>query len=97
MSKPSAKFRRACEVYLIFARPWLESLDVSPEAMEEMFRHESHGKPVGDRNGFAVGKKWLNVQVSAWKEDIAAGLLTKQELLEDETFPKWWIRGVLDA
>ena len=84
-----------CDVYRIFASPWASLLDFSDTAKVEMFEHESYGKPVSESNGFRVGKKYLNVQVAMWKEDIKSGLLLKQELLDDDTFPSWWIDKII--
>ena len=61
-----------------------------------MFDHESHGTKVEANNGFKVGKQYLNVQVSAWREDLRDGLLTKGELYADPAFPKWWLDAVLE-
>lgn len=40
-------------------------------------------------NGFAVGKKWMNVTLEMWKEDIRSGILFRTELEED--YPKWFL------
>lgn len=84
-----------CEIYRIFSSEWSHTHDFSDSAMIELFNHESYGTKLTEKNGFALGKKWMNVTVSAWKEDIQAGLLFKIELLEDPTFPKWWIESIV--
>lgn len=53
---------------------------------------ESYGTEIqNDLNGFYVGKKWLNVTVSAWLEDVERGLLFKQELYQDPNLPHWFL------
>lgn len=68
-----------CEVYKIFASDW--ECDFSNQAMQDMFLFESKGvgniditgfNTTGKKsNGYAVGKKWLNVSVAAWIKDIS--------------------------
>jgi hypothetical protein len=82
------------EVYKMFANDWIDCLDFSDEALLELYNYESYGGNISPNNGFAVGKKWLNLNVSMWKEDIAKGLLFKKELYEDPKFPHWWLDGV---
>ena len=95
MAGISERYRRMAEVYRVFARGWEHVLDFSERALEEMNEHESRGGGVSDKNGYAVGKRYLNVQVAAWREDIQGGLLTKHELYADERFPRWWLDSVL--
>jgi hypothetical protein len=40
-------------------------------------------------NGFAVGKKWMNVTIEMWREDIKQGKLWRWELEQD--FPAWFL------
>ena len=40
-------------------------------------------------NGFAVGKRWMNVTIEMWRQDIQRGILFRHELEED--FPKWFL------
>lgn len=69
--------------------------DFSLEAKTEMFAFESQGTPIQSNkiNGYALGKKWMDVTVSSWKEDIRKGLLYPFELLEDD-YPKWFLKRV---
>jgi hypothetical protein len=63
--------------------------------MIELYYSESYGDDVSDRNGFYVGKRYLNLQVNMWKEDIEKGFLRKFELYEDGKYPHWWLDRVL--
>lgn len=94
MAKVSPRYRRMAEVYRVFASAWGHMLDFSDGAMAEMQQHESRGGTVGDLNGYAVGKKYLNLHVTTWKQDIRAGLLFKWELYADPKFPHWWLDSV---
>jgi hypothetical protein len=86
-----------CDVYQIFSKDWEGCLDFSDEAKVELFNHESLGYPVADKNGYWWGKKWLNVNVTMWKEDIEKGLLHQSELYSDEKFPRWFLDSVFKA
>lgn len=84
-----------CDIYRIFANDWKDCLNFSDEMLIELFNHESYGTHVSNKNGFLWGKKWLNVNVTMWKEDIRRGFLVKSELYEDERYPIWWLDNVL--
>lgn len=98
------KFKKMCEVYRLFAEPWAHVCDFSDKAMQEMFEFETFGRgrieitgfnTMGIKsNGFAVGKKWVNVTVEMWLDNIQRFGLEYQakELLKDREIPKWFIR-----
>jgi hypothetical protein len=90
----TGKFKRMCEVYRIFSKHWEHMLDFSDQALIELFNHESYGTPISEHNGYALGKKWLNVHVTIWKEDIRDGFLFKKELYDDPKFPHWWLDSI---
>ena len=94
--KVSKKFRKMSEVYKIFSRQWEHIMDYGEESLIEMFNHETYGTEIKDRkrNGYYVGKQWLNVHIEMWKEDIQKGYLRKQELYDDPLFPHWWLDSV---
>lgn len=76
------KYRNKCKVYKHFARKY-DGLDYSDEVMLAMFQYESWGKgDIKSNNGFAIGKKWMDVTISMWKEDLDSGLLTPAEYRE---------------
>ncbi len=83
-----------CDIYRIFSKDWEHLHDFSDQSMIELFNHESYGLPISPKNGFALGKKWLNVHVKMWIEDIEGGLLFKKELYEDPKFPHWWLDSI---
>jgi hypothetical protein len=85
-----------CEVYRLFTTDWEHLLDFSDEAMGEMFVAESHGGIVSQLNGFSHGKKWLNVTVAMWKDDIKNWTLFKEDLYDDK-FPHWWLDSVFKS
>lgn len=92
----SRKYRRMAAVYRVFSRHWEHVLDFSDAALQEMHDHESRGASVRSENGYAVGKKYLNLTVTTWKQDIASGLLFRHELYADPLFPHWWLDRVLE-
>lgn len=83
--KISKRYRRKAALYERFAKSSCscDTLDFSEEAMLACLRWESAGifleNPL---NGYAVGKGWMDVNITMWKEDIARGLLFKDELEE---------------
>ena len=83
-----------CEIYRIFSEPWKDICNFSDQSMLELYYSESYGDPIDDGNGFFLGKKWLNVTVAMWKEDIAAGNLHIFELYDDPRLPDWWLDKV---
>jgi len=83
------------EIYRIFAKDWEHVLDFSDDALLQLYNHESYGGRIDSNNGYAHGKKYLNLHVTMWKEDIAKGLLFKHELYEDNVFPHWWLDNIL--
>lgn len=91
----SNRFKQQAEIYRLFAKDWEALLDFSDEALLSLYNHESYGTQLSDKNGFAVGKKFLNVQVTMWREDLANHSIFKWELYEDERFPQWWLDSVL--
>jgi hypothetical protein len=97
MASVSARYRRMADVYRVFARHWAHVLDFSESALAAMHAHESRGEPIEGSNGFEVGKKYLNLTVSLWRQDLATGLLFKHELYADPLFPTWWLDSVLGS
>lgn len=101
----SNKYKKMCEVYRIFAKNF--DCDLSDQAMLDMYNYESSGigdinisgfNGIGKPNGYAVGKKWLNVQVSAWLNDFEENRLFARMVLEElylkKEFPKWWLDSI---
>ena len=84
-----------CEIYRIFSKDWEDCLDFSEQKMVELYYSESYGEPVSSDNGYYIGKRYLNLQVTMWKEDISKGLLRKFELYEDGNYPHWWLDRVI--
>lgn len=85
-------------LYEYFSRGWKDCLDYSDESLFDLYYNESQGRgTVKENNGYAHGKKWLNVTVAMWLEDIEKGNLFKNELYEDPDLPHWWLDMVLRA
>jgi len=85
-----------CEIYSLFSEDYRHCCDFSEPRMLELYYSESYGDPIDNTNGYFVGKKWLNVTVSMWKEDIQKGLLFKQELYNDPRLPHWWLDKIFN-
>jgi hypothetical protein len=93
----SKKYKRIAEIYRYFARHWEHILDFSDERMYDMYCYESSGVSIPDynKNGYYHGKKWMDVTIAMWKEDLNDGILFLHELYEDENFPNWWLDKIL--
>lgn len=95
--KISKKWLKMAEMYKRFATDF-PSADFSRKSAEDMFIFESKGIQLlkGHNNGFAFGKKWMDVTLAMWKEDIEKGNLFIEELLHDN-YPKWFLKksGIL--
>lgn len=95
MKSPSPKFLRMAPLYKHFAEDYASISDFSDLALEDMYFHESEGTKLAIKNnGFLIGKKLLNLQVSDWKVDIENGLLFKIELYNDPNYPHWWLDSI---
>jgi len=69
-------------------------LDYSDEAALAVYNHETFGKPMPKTdkiNGFELARKWMDVTVAMWKEDIADHLLFVDEL---DDVPDWFLKKV---
>ena len=89
----SKNWQKMAEIYKQFCPPEFDG-DFSEAAMLEMYEHESMGKgKPSPRNGYAQGKKWMDVTIAQWRKDIKIGLLFKFELYQD--FPREWVDKVL--
>lgn len=93
--KPTKRWLRMAEIYQRFARHY-PTTDFSDETASEMFLHESTGSPIRDYpslNGFALGKKWMDVTVAGWKEEILSrGLLVLE--LQADGYLDWFLEKV---
>lgn len=86
------------ELYKHFSRDWAHLCDYSEEAQLDAYLFESQGvkPPTRERlNGYLMGKQWMGVSVSMWKEDLMSGLLFRKELYADPALPHWWLDQVL--
>lgn len=82
----SKKYQNILKNYQRFAPEGV--WDFSEEAAEECYSWESKGIPktTSPSNGFALGKKYMDVTVSAWIEDLTSQFpwtLTLKDLRED--------------
>jgi hypothetical protein len=92
--KISEKWRRMADMYRRFAVDY-PAADWSEEAALAMYLHESTGAPMPDArsNGYALGKKWMDVTVAGWKEEIPQmGLLVSE--LQADGYPDWFLERV---
>ncbi len=70
-------------------------MDFTEDALFDLYVYESTGQGVvKPDNGYANGKKWMDVAVAQWKEDLWR-TLWPWELYEDPDLPDWWLDKVL--
>jgi len=90
----SPRFKELCKIYKIFAKDWAHLVTFTDEDIVELYNGESYGTPVSPTNGFLLGKKWSDVFIAMWREDIQLGLLRIWEL--EDTYPRWWLDKMLN-
>ena len=91
----SNKFKEISKIYYQFGCKW-DGLDFSEKSLIEMYNNESYGSSLNKtKNGYYIGKMWMGVTISMWKEDIKKGYLGKKELYDDPNLPNWWLDKVL--
>ncbi len=91
----SQRYLRMAPLYKLFGTGWTNYHLFTDEKLIELFNNESYGTKLSENNGFALGKRWLNVNVAMWIEDNNKGELCKIELYQDERFPHWWLDSIL--
>lgn len=92
--KIGRKWRRIAEIYRRFAVDY-PAADFGEDAALAMYLHESTGAPLPDpkTNGYALGKKWMDVTVAGWKAEIPQlGLLVSE--LQADGYPDWFLERV---
>jgi hypothetical protein len=90
--KISKRWFEMAEMYRRFAGDY-EHAYFGENSAIEMYRYETFGDPINSKwNGFAIGKKWMDVTLAMWREDIAKGMLFISELQAD--YPEWFLRRV---
>ena len=97
--KISKKWRKVADLYRRFAADY-PLADFTEDAAESMFAYESMGAPLPKTerlNGFMLGKKWMDVTVAQWREDIANKQLLPRELVADGYTPAFLARHGIDA
>lgn len=91
--KLGKRWLRMAQIYKRFAADYAAA-DFSQAAAEAMFLHESLGAaPPAADNGYMLGKKWMDVTVASWLEDLREGLLHSFELQADG-YPDWFLARV---
>lgn len=86
------------EVYKYFSHEYTD-FDFSEEMRLELQNHESLGNkvcPLSPKNGFALGKKWLNINVAMWIEGIEEGTFFKYEFYKNPNYPHWWLDSIFE-
>lgn len=101
MSLPTKSWWKMAEIYKIFAVGY--TCDFSLKSAQELFDHESGrvfrpgtGVFINEKNGYAIGKKWCDVQVKAWLYDLEKPdwYWVLKNLYSDGLFPHWWLNKI---
>lgn len=102
--KISKKYKKISDAYLYFAKDFIDSSDTSDKAMIDMYSFETFGHPKikyselqsnGTYNAYAIGKHWMDVTLSMWKEDLKSGIITKNELYMDDEIPSF-VKSIIE-
>lgn len=102
--KVTKNFKRMAKLYKIFA-PSYSGITFTKEDMLQAYILETYGikstdpglfKP--ETNGYILGKKYMNLAVSEWKDAIHKGMLLRVELYEDPVFYEyhWWLDSIFN-
>ncbi len=95
-NKPTKKFEKMCEIYLIFSKDeYSDCASFTDQDKLELFYAETFGDKCSEKNGYAIGKKWMDVNIAMWIEDNRKGELYVPELYGNK-FPSWWLNKVLN-
>lgn len=101
--KMSRRWLKMLEIYKLFIpEDSINKVDLSECAKEELYTFESTGKgKINDGgdifgitekvNGYALGKRWLNVTVAMWKEQLKKYPYLVEHYYNDPQFPHWWL------
>lgn len=65
-----------------------EPYDFSLAALIACYNYESTGGDMPINNGYIIGKRWLDLSIETWREDIMAGLFCKADFISPIT--KWY-------
>lgn len=93
--RPTKKWLKQCESYKYFSKDWESCCSYTEEDQRICFLQESQGyvypytkrNEDGKYNGYLVGKHWMDVNLSMWREDMKDGMLYQFELIEDPEIP----------
>ena len=93
--KITLRWWKMADMYRRFAKDYQQA-DFGQAAATKMYLYESTGVKLGPLdtwNGFALGKKWMDVTVAMWRVDIQSKMLRVEELQADG-FPDWFLARV---
>jgi len=94
--KITKKFEKMCEIYRIFSYDgWRYNASFTEEDKLELFYAETFGDTCKSNNGFAIGKRFMDITVAGWIEERDEGLLPAASLYGGK-FPTWWLNNVLN-
>lgn len=73
--------------------------DFSEQAMLDMYEAETYGAPHDLKsNGYAFGKKSMDITLAAWREDLLLGNTTKYELwseYDENSFERQFVQELI--
>ncbi len=82
--KLSSKYKKKAQVYRQFAKDW-PFLSFGEDELLECYFWETNGTEIkSSQNGFVFGKKWMDVNLAMWKQDLASGILFVEELTQEQ-------------
>lgn len=91
----SKRFISICEIYYRFGYGFTQDHTFTEKDIVELYNQESYGTGVSPLNGYALGKKIMDITIAMWREDIGRGHLSKYELYKCGEYPEWWLDSVL--
>lgn len=70
-----------------------EPYDFSIEALIACHEYESNGGQEPKNNGYLIGKKWLDLSIETWRQDIMKGDSCKAEFITPIT--RWYVEPAM--
>lgn len=93
--KIKRKYLRLAAVYRRFAER-NPNYNFSIDALIECYNNETHGSPTTiPNNGYIIGKKWKDLTIQTWREDISAGYFCKAEYITP--LSRWYAEPALST
>lgn len=83
------------QLYFRFGNGFTQNHTFTEQDLLDLYNYETFGVPLksNNKNGYALGKKIMDITISMWREDISNGHLFVPDLYRE--YPSWWLDKIL--